>query len=345
MKVLVLGYFGYVTNQIDGQTIKTRDVYSVIQSNCTEDLDYFDTQSFKNSRLNVLKMIWKIIVADKIFYLPAHNNLKYLFPIVFILSVIFKADLNYLVVGGWLFKFLKNKPIHRLMLKNISGIYVETNDLYNNLKQYSFNNVHKLHNFRVIDLPKLKDIDKNKTHINMVFMARVHPMKGVDTLFNLEKKLNELNIDNFSIDVYGPIFEDYKDEFLLKIKDSKINYKGIVEPIDVYSILSDYDITLFPTKYYTEGFPGTILDSYIVGIPVLVTNWINANEFVKNNETGYVVDFNDPNAFVDKAVDLIQNPNNIFSLRSNIELMRNQYSADKAWEVLSKVIYNKERNI
>ena len=26
-KVLVLGYFGYQTNQLDGQTVKTRDVY------------------------------------------------------------------------------------------------------------------------------------------------------------------------------------------------------------------------------------------------------------------------------------------------------------------------------
>ena len=340
MKILVLGYFGYLTNQIDGQTIKTRDVYSVLKDNCAEQVDYFDTQSFKSSKFNILKMIWMIIRSNKVFYLPAHNNLKYLFPIIFFLTKVFNSNLNYLVVGGWLFGFLKSKPIHRFMLKSISGIYVETNDLYFNLKKYGFNNLYKLHNFRVVDFPELANVDISKKHINMVFLARIHPMKGVNTLFDLEKKLMELNIRNFSIDIYGPVFEDYKDEFFSKINQSKINYKGVVEPINVYNVLKNYDITLFPTKYYTEGFPGTILDSYISGVPVLVTNWINAAEFVENNKTGYIVNFDDPNAFIDKVINLLQNPNNIFLLRENIKLIRNQYSANKAWEILEKVIYN-----
>ncbi|MEG1313562.1 MAG: hypothetical protein RSD40_04530, partial [Bacilli bacterium] len=119
MKILVLGYFGYVTNQIDGQTIKTRDIYSVLKQNCVENIDYFDTQSFKVSKINLIKMLWKVITADKIFYLPAQNNLKYLFPVIFALCKIFNTKLNYLVVGGWLYNFLKDKEIHRWMLKNI----------------------------------------------------------------------------------------------------------------------------------------------------------------------------------------------------------------------------------
>lgn len=340
MNILVLGYFGYVTNQIDGQTIKTRDVYSVLKHNCTEQVDYFDTQSFKSSKFNVLKMIWMIIRSNKIFYLPAHNNLNHLFPIIFILSIIFRNNLNYLVVGGWLFEFLKNKPIHKFMLKRIEGIYVETNDLYINLSKYDFNNLNKLHNFRAIDLPKIEDYRFNEKNVKMVFMARVHPMKGVNTLFKLEEKLKELKIDNFFIDIYGPILEDYKDEFFSKINRTKIEYKGIVEPANVYEVLKNYDLTLFPTEYYTEGFPGTILDSYIVGVPVLVTNWLNANEFVENNKTGYIVDFDDSNAFVDKVISLLQDPSDILRLRKNIKMTRNQYSANKAWEILEKAIYN-----
>lgn len=37
-KVLVLGYFGYMTNQLDGQTVKTRDVYRLAKeqlNDCT----------------------------------------------------------------------------------------------------------------------------------------------------------------------------------------------------------------------------------------------------------------------------------------------------------------------
>lgn len=30
-KVLVLGYFGYNTNQLDGQTVKTRHIYTLAE--------------------------------------------------------------------------------------------------------------------------------------------------------------------------------------------------------------------------------------------------------------------------------------------------------------------------
>ena len=30
-KILVIGYFGYKSNQLDGQTIKTRNVYKLIK--------------------------------------------------------------------------------------------------------------------------------------------------------------------------------------------------------------------------------------------------------------------------------------------------------------------------
>ena len=338
MKILVLGYFGYVTNQIDGQTIKTRDIYSVLKQNCVENIDYFDTQSFKVSKINLIKMLWKVITADKIFYLPAQNNLKYLFPVIFALCKIFNTKLNYLVVGGWLYNFLKDKEIHRWMLKNIEGIYTETENLYVNLQNYDFNNIGKLHNFRIVEDFIDKTIKKDN-FVNMVFMARVHPLKGVDVLFEIEKKLIALDKNNFSIHVYGPIFKDYEEEFSEKIKNSLIEYKGILEPEDVHKVLINYDMMLFPTKYYTEGFPGTILDAYIAMMPVVATNWLNACEFIEQGKTGYIVEFDNEQSFVNKTVDLVCQPNQIFDLHENICSKRKAYSADQAWEILEQIIY------
>lgn len=36
MKILVLGYFGYQTNQLDGQTVKTRDLYRLAKEQLTD---------------------------------------------------------------------------------------------------------------------------------------------------------------------------------------------------------------------------------------------------------------------------------------------------------------------
>lgn len=87
-------------------------------------------------------MFWNVICCKKLIYLPAHNNLKIFFPIIFILSRLFRVEIYYLVVGGWLREFLKNLPIHRYMLKRIRGIYAETKRLKKELEEYyDFKNV------------------------------------------------------------------------------------------------------------------------------------------------------------------------------------------------------------
>ena len=68
-RILVLGYFGYLTNQLDGQTVKTRDVYRLAKEQSGNyAVDYFDTQDLKKNKLMVLRMFWKVIQCDTLFY-------------------------------------------------------------------------------------------------------------------------------------------------------------------------------------------------------------------------------------------------------------------------------------
>ena len=127
-KIFVLGYFGIKTNQLDGQTVKTRDLYRLA---CQEfkDVEFYDTEDFKYNRLSILRMFWTVITCRTIVYLPAHNNLKVIFPMIFVLSKIFRTKIHYFVVGGWLKEFLTNLPLHRFMLRHVSGIHTETQRL------------------------------------------------------------------------------------------------------------------------------------------------------------------------------------------------------------------------
>ena len=92
---------------------------------------------------------------------------------------------------------------------------------------------------------------------------------------------------------------------------------------------------LFPTRFFTEGFPGSILDSYISGVPVIATNWLNAKEFIDDGETGYIVDFDNDEIFIDKVIYLINNPYLIAEIKANVIKKRYIYSPDEAWNVLS----------
>src|SRR5690554_1674597 len=112
MKVSVLGYFGYETNQIDGQTIKTRDVYTLLKNSRNEEVSYFDTPSFQKSKFKLVNLLLELIKSQIVYYLPAQNNLKFIFPVVYIISELSSTKINYFVVGGWLVDLLENKPFH-----------------------------------------------------------------------------------------------------------------------------------------------------------------------------------------------------------------------------------------
>ena len=93
--LLVLGYFGYRTNQLDGQTIKTRDLYKLLEKEKGNNICHFDTQDFQYEKVSVFFLLRRLITCKTLCYLPAHNNLKYIFPVVFLLSKIFRFKILY----------------------------------------------------------------------------------------------------------------------------------------------------------------------------------------------------------------------------------------------------------
>lgn len=321
-KIFVLGYFGKQTNQLDGQTIKTRDLYKLICQEF-EYVDYYDTEEFKYHRLSIFKMLWKVITCHTIVYLPAHNNLTVIFPLIYIISKIFRTKIHYFVVGGWLKEFLANLPIHRLMLRHISGIHTETKLLKNELETcYNFTNIDVFPNFRFFDF---KPSRTNSDKLRVVFMARVNKMKGLDWIFKLADyiTINRLE-DKITLSFYGPIHDEDRDYFETELsKFSFAEYKGVLQPTEIHQILNNYDLMLLPTHYYTEGLPGSIVDAYISGIPVIVTEWKHAKEFVEDGVCGYIIPFeNGVNDLIEHVVRLADNREELRTLQEGALLQR-----------------------
>lgn len=332
--ILVIGYFGSVDNQVDGQTIRTKSIYSLLKERANSKVSYFDTQTLKTSKTNYIKLLKLILNSNIIFNIGAQRNLKIFFPILYTITLITRADLNYIAIGGWLHEYLEDKRLHKFMLKRVKNLFVQTDNLCQNLRVAGFQNVHLLNNFRLVDFPEIKLDDKITNIQKLVFMARVHPLKGVDTIFKIDQEIRRLNLKNISIDIYGPIAQEYKGLFFERLKKSNVKYLGSVEPVKVYHTLTKYDLLLFPTQYYTEGFPGSILDAYISGIPVIATEWLNAHEFIVADQTGYIVEFNNEEAFIDKVISIIKTPIKPKQIKENILNKRNEYSANYAWDVL-----------
>lgn len=331
-KILVLGYFGYENNQLDGQTVKTRNIRQLLEEQRgSENVDFYDTQRFKNKRLSILSMFVKVCRCDTLVYLPAHNNLKIIFPIIYTLSLVFRFKIHYFVVGGWLSEFIANLPLHQKMLRHIEGIHAETKKLKSDLeKNYGYKNVDIFPNFRFFDFNPHRE---QTPVLRLVFMARVNRQKGLDWIFKLAEYIDDSNLsEKISITFFGPINPEDKEYFEKECaRFDFVSYKGELQPEEIYKTLGNYDVMLLPTHYYTEGLPGSIVDAYISGIPVIVTEWKHAHEFVDDGVNGYIIPFEKgEDALIDRVTHLSSNADELQRLQRNALKHRNIFTPSAA---------------
>lgn len=344
MKILVLGYFGYVSNKLDGQTVKTRSIYELLKKKSSDNIVYFDTELLKYNRFELLDLFVKLCSCRRLVYLPAHGNLKYLFPFLYVISWLLRFQILYVVIGGWLVEYLKNKPLHRYMLRKIKVVCPETNRMKLELEsKYSFCNIVILSNFRNSNLADgifLSNVNGGE-RLRLVFMARIQKMKGLDYVQDLAEHITREKKENiFMLDFYGQIDKNDEEYFRNLIDNYPfLQYKGVLLPQEIYKTLSQYDLLVLPTHYYTEGLPGSIVDAYMAGIPVLVTNWKHAHEFVDNNVTGFIIPFNDGQKdFISIVDNLLSNKSKLISMKNAAKKKSYFYSEDYIWGVFSNLL-------
>ena len=183
-------------------------------------------------------------------------------------------------------------------------------------------------------------IETTSNTLRLVFLARVDKKKGYDTIFSFAEEVENNHYD-IIIDFYGPINEEDKEEFLSLVEQHKgaVGYKGVLQQDEVTAYLTNYDVMLLPTTIYTEGFPGSILDAYIAGIPVIATEWKHSHEFIEDQKTGFIIPFGDcQKDFNDKVLSFYNDREMLSHMKVLAFQKRLQYSDQTAWSILSKYL-------
>jgi glycosyltransferase involved in cell wall biosynthesis len=344
-KVLVLGAFGYSNNQLDGQTIKTRNVYNLLAERYEGKVEKVDTQDLRTKPWLLFSLQYQLMTCKTLILLPCLNNLSYIFPVVYFLSKVYRYEIISICIGGWQVEYFqgnerfKAHPKQLKYSKRIKAFLPEMAKVDQDLKNLlDFKNTEVFPNFRRF---ALKDISEEKRdELRLVFMARINKTKGYRTIFKVIDSLQKTS-SKVSMTFYGQVAEEDRNDFEGQIEKYKgvVSYKGALKPEVIQQTLSQYDVMLLLTQYYTEGFPGSILDAYIAGIPVIVTEWKHSHEFVDEGNTGFIVPFGE---CVDEVVDRI---NKLFLDKQLLVQMKKKaqkesinYSEDKAWEVLQKYL-------
>lgn len=342
--ILVVGAFGYKQNQLDGQTVKTRNIYTLLKERYEGVVEAFDTLATRSNPMLLFHLVGQLIKCRTLLLLPAHNNWTYLFPVLYVLSKILRYEIVIVCIGGWQVEYFKgiDTKAHKLQMrlaKRVKVVLAEMNKVEQDLRtELGFDNTQVLYNFRHIDTT-LQNTHQEAT-LRLVFMARINRKKGYETIFNLAQYIRD-NLMNITIDFYGPITQEDKLHFMQLVEANKdiVTYKGVLQPHEIASTLVKYDIMLFPTQYYTEGLPGTIIDAYTASLPVIATQWKHATEFIDDGVTGYIVPFDNCQDAFNEAVCTLYNDRKLLAkMKLNAHNAVLRYTEDSTWKVLSNYI-------
>lgn len=319
-KVGIIGHFGFGLDLANGQTIKTKIVVEEISKIFENSVITVDAHGGWRAIIPVLLGCVKMEFSCKnIIIMLTENGLKVTVPILFLLNSFFNKSLHYIVIGGWLPLFLEKKPLLSSFLKIFCGIYVETNTMRLALQKQGFNNVFVMPNCKNLRILSKDELVYDASQpFKLCTFSRVMKEKGiedaVDAVIEVNRKLGK---KVYELDIYGQIDPTQLDWFskLQSRFPSFIRYKGVVSFEKSVEVLKDYIALLFPTHFYTEGIPGTIIDAYAAGIPVISARWESYLDVVTDGVTGLGFEFDDFNNFVNVLRTVAVDPSLLLSLK------------------------------
>ena len=310
-KICVLGHFGFGENLLNGQTVKTKIVTDELSKQIGLDqVTKIDTHGgIKRLPVLIFKLYKGFLNSENIIVLPAQNGLKIFAPLCVMLNKIFKRKIHYIVIGGWLSSYLDNNNKLEKILKKFDSIYVETSTMEKALKKRGFDNIVLMANFKNLTVLQNEDlISEIRKPYQFCTFSRILKEKGIEEAIDAIEQINKKNERvECKLDIYGQIDESQIEWFenLRKNFPVYISYKGLVPYDKSVEIIKTYYAVLFPTKFYTEGIPGTILDAYAAGVPVVCSKWESFADVVDDEKTGWGYDFFDKKGLYKTLIKII----------------------------------------
>lgn len=295
-RICVCGAFRLWDVPKGGQEVKTCILADALETKYGK-IYRIDTLA-KNSRIKMpFQLLWAMITCTDVVILPAHNGLVVLSKLLSKLNKLFHRHLHYSVIGGWLQDLLPNHLDVMKALHDFTGIYVETKTMMDALQKLGFTNVYVVPNCKPLSIINKNDLDTSYSEpYKLVTFSRVTEKKGIGTAANIVMKLNnKYGRKVFTLDIYGPVDPGEDERWFAELRKSftdDITYRGNAPFDKSVEVLSGYFALLFPTQYFTEGIPGTIIDAYAAGVPVIASKWKSFADVVEDGVTGLGYKFN-----------------------------------------------------
>jgi len=209
----------------------------------------------------------------------------------------------------------QNNPLdnllYHILFKNTKVILLSER-LYKDVSKYvKKENVFDCPNGILVKNQEEKITPTNKSGPRILFLSNLIESKGVYALLDALKILNNNHV-KFYCNMVGGEGDISLSQLNKKISDLNlqncVSYLGKKYNDDKDEIFKLSDIFVFPTHYHNECFPLVLLEAMMFGLPVISTNEGGIPDIVKNGETGFIVDKQNPEKLAEKIKHLIDNP-------------------------------------
>lgn len=337
VKVSVLGHFAEGMNLLNGQTVKTKIVTEELKRQLgQEQVLKIDTHGGWKTILKAPAHVFNALKNSRnILIFPAHNGLRIYAPLLSALKGFFKGrKLHYVVIGGWLPEFLNGRRWLAVALRKFDGIYVETSSMKIALEERGFDNVYVTPNCKPLTvLSEEALVFPQSQPYRLCTFSRVMKEKGIEDAVNAVKTVNEkLGKTAYTLDIYGPVDAGQTEWFDALQADfpDYVSYKGCVDADKSVAVLKDYFALLFPTRFYTEGIPGTLIDAYAAGVPVITSLWVNHADIFVEGVTGWGYEFGNTEEFENLLLRAVENPQEFLSMKKSALAETKKYMPEAA---------------
>lgn len=334
MKITIVGYYGSREKILCGQMIKVRTLYEALKKFAPEvKVEVVDTNYIS---ANPLVLIWQLLkcllTTNKIIFLAAERGRIYMFPFFFYVQKILGIEVYHDSIGGGVIDEMDAHPRWTEYLNSFKVNWMESPQEVQRLQAKGVRNAKYIPNFKRLKAVTTEEMEqfKHEKPYRFCTFCRVEPMKGIEDALLAIRYVNEQQPGTATLDVYG-LIQPGEEEWFEMIKaeyKAEFRYCGVAPFDKSAQTIAPYLAMLFPTRYATEGMPGTIVDAMFAGVPVIARRWYWCDNMLTDGYNGIVYDFDKPKEINDILLDVCQNPNRIKEMKRNCLQESEKYSEE-----------------
>jgi len=178
------------------------------------------------------------------------------------------------------------------------------------IKKYLDSDFHELVRvlYSGIDLSVFRPLPDLEKQWDLAFMGRLEIMKSVD-LFPEMLSILKQKFPNLAMMMTGEgslknrLFSEFEEQGVA----SMVDYRGVVEPEEVPTLINKSRIFIYPSRQ--EPFGLSIIEAMACGVPVVTTDVFGPSEIVSNDYDGVAVPPDDVEALAEAVETLLRDSN------------------------------------